>query len=87
MQMLINADIYKEQDKSSDIEEQPPFGDRKLSNILPQMRVSVKNQRHYLIILTKNEAMYPTDSGTVKKIHKNYVIKTSKRKPAGDTNQ
>ena len=26
----------KEQDKSSDIEQQPPFGDRKISNIQPQ---------------------------------------------------
>ena len=28
----------QEQDKSSDIEQQPPFGDRKLSNIQPQNR-------------------------------------------------
>ena len=28
----------KEQDKSSDIEQQPPFGDRKISNIQPQNR-------------------------------------------------
>ena len=28
----------KEQDKSSDIEQQPPFGDRKFSNTLPQKR-------------------------------------------------
>ena len=27
-----------EQDKSSDIEQQPPFGDRKISNIQPQNR-------------------------------------------------
>ena len=26
----------EEQDKSSDIEQQPPFGDRKISNIQPQ---------------------------------------------------
>ena len=26
----------QEQDKSSDIEQQPPFGDRKISNIQPQ---------------------------------------------------
>ena len=25
--------IWQEQDKSSDIEQQPPFGDRKISNI------------------------------------------------------
>ena len=28
----------QEQDKSSDIEQQPPFGDRKYSNTLPQKR-------------------------------------------------
>ena len=31
-----------EQDKSSDIEQQPPFGDRKISNIQPQNRGSKK---------------------------------------------
>ena len=29
---------HQEQDKSSDIEQQPPFGDRKISNIQPQNR-------------------------------------------------
>ena len=29
------SDLQK-QDKSSDIEQQPPFGDRKISNIQPQ---------------------------------------------------
>ena len=29
----------KEQDKSSDIEQQPPFGDRKISNIQPQKNI------------------------------------------------
>ena len=28
----------QEQDKSSDIEQQPPFGDRKISNIKPQKK-------------------------------------------------
>ena len=28
--------VLWEQDKSSDIEQQPPFGDRKISNIQPQ---------------------------------------------------
>ena len=28
----------REQDKPSDIEQQPPFGDRKISNIQPQNR-------------------------------------------------
>ena len=35
---LANAPIVEEQDKSSDIEQQPPFGDRKISNIQPQNR-------------------------------------------------
>ena len=30
--------FHQEQDKSSDIEQQPPFGDRKISNIQPQNR-------------------------------------------------
>ena len=29
----------QKQDKSSDIEQQPPFGDRKISNIQPQIGV------------------------------------------------
>ena len=50
---------YQEQDKSSDIEQQPPFGDRKISNIKPQNR-GVQNQQEYHIILTKYEAVHPT---------------------------
>ena len=34
---ILNSN-FKEQDKSSDIEQQPPFGDRKISNIQPQNR-------------------------------------------------
>ena len=34
----INRKPKQEQDKSSDIEQQPPFGDRKISNIQPQNR-------------------------------------------------
>ena len=34
--------ILNEQDKLSDIEQQPPFGDRKISNIQPQNRGSTK---------------------------------------------
>ena len=34
----------EEQDKSSDIEQQPPFGDRKISNIQPQNRGEKKSQ-------------------------------------------
>ena len=30
--------LFEEKDKSSDIEQQPPFGDRKISNIQPQNR-------------------------------------------------
>ena len=49
----------KEQDKSSDIEQQPPFGDRKYSNALPQKRGDTKPTRtsHNL---TKYEAVHPT---------------------------
>ena len=32
---------WEEQDKSSDIEQQPPFGDRKISSIQPQNRGGV----------------------------------------------
>ena len=40
------------EDKSSDIEQQPPFGDRKYSNTLPQKSVGVMS--------TKYEAVHPT---------------------------
>ena len=43
----------QEQDKSSDDEKQPPFGDRKYSNNLPAMRGRKQNQRKQHIILTK----------------------------------
>ena len=50
----------KEQDKSSDIEQQPPFGDRKISNIQPQNRGGGgQNQQEHHIILTKYEAVHP----------------------------
>ena len=39
----------KEQDKSSDIEQQPPFGDRKISNIQPQNRGGLQNQQEHHI--------------------------------------
>ena len=35
--MVLAELVLKEQDKSSDIEQQPPFGDRKYSKSLPQM--------------------------------------------------
>ena len=49
-----------EQDKSSDIEQQPPFGDRKISNIQPQNRGGLQNQQEHHIILTEYEAVHPT---------------------------
>ena len=51
---------FEEQDKSSDIEQQPPFGDCKISNIQPQNRAGVQNQQEHHIILTKYEAVHPT---------------------------
>ena len=51
--------IIEEQDKSSDIEQQPPFGDRKISNIQPQNR-GLQNQQEHHIILTKYGAVHPT---------------------------
>ena len=51
----------QEQDKSSDIEQQPPFGDRKISNIQPPNRGGgLQNQQEHHIILTKYEAVHPT---------------------------
>ena len=51
----------QEQDKSYDIEQQPPFGDRKISNIQPKNRGGgVQNQQEHHIILTKYEAVHPT---------------------------
>ena len=52
----------EEQDKSSDIEQQSPFGDRKISSIHPQNRRGggVQNQQEPHIILTKYEAVHPT---------------------------
>ena len=51
----------KEQDKSSDIKQQPPFGDRKKSNIQPHNRGGgLQNQQEHHIILTKYEAVHPT---------------------------
>ena len=58
---LINDNNEKEQDKSSDIEQQPPFGDRKISNIQSQNRGwGLQNQQEHHIILTKYEAVDPT---------------------------
>ena len=38
----------QEQDKSSHIEQQPPFDDRKYSNTLPQKREKIQNQREQM---------------------------------------
>ena len=53
--------VLQEQDKSSDIEQQPPYGDRKISNI--QLKIGgggLQNQQEHHIILTKYEAVHPT---------------------------
>ena len=52
----------EEQDKSSDIEQQPPFGDRKISNIQPQNSGGggLQYQQEHYIMLTKYEAVHPT---------------------------
>ena len=60
MPWYINFTIEYEQDKSSDIEQQPPFGDRKISNIQPQNRGGVQNQQEHHTFLTKYEAVHPT---------------------------
>ena len=58
---ILYLDRLQEQDKSSDIEQQPPFGDRKISNIQPQNRGGgLQNQQEHHIILTKYEAVHPT---------------------------
>ena len=49
--------ILEEQDKLSDIEQQPPFGDRKISNIQPQNRgggykTPIEGQSEGMIIMT-----------------------------------
>ena len=36
--LKIRTNLIQEQDKSSDIEQQPPFSDRKYRNTLPQKR-------------------------------------------------
>ena len=61
LQRALQRVCRQEQDKSSDIEQQPPFGDRKISNIQPQNRGGgVQNQQEHHIILTKYEAVHPT---------------------------
>ena len=51
--------IRKNKDKSSDIEQQPPFGDRKYST-QSQKRWRVYKPTEHHIILTKYEAVHPT---------------------------
>ena len=44
--------MLKEQDKSSDIEQQPPFGDHSYSNTLPQNRGGgYKTNGHSTLVL------------------------------------
>ena len=50
----------KEQDKSSDIEQQPPFGDRKWAIFSLKIGGGVQNQQEHHVILTKYEAVHPT---------------------------
>ena len=52
----LRTDLVQEQDKSSDIEQQPPFGDRKISNIQPQNRGGggVHNQQEQLVLLPRS---------------------------------
>ena len=49
--VVIIQNFVEEQDKSSDIEQQPPFGDRKISNIQPQNRGGggVKTNRNIIV--------------------------------------
>ena len=54
-----NKSDIQQEDKSSDIEQQPPFGDRNYSNTLPQKK-GIQNQREHHIILTKYETLHPT---------------------------
>ena len=46
--LLLIIILLEEQDKSSDIEQQPPFGDRKISNIQPQNRGGYKTNRNII---------------------------------------
>ena len=48
--LLLQIGKLQEQDKSSDIEQQPPFGDRKISNIQPQNRGGGVTHRSIAII-------------------------------------
>ena len=49
------------QDKSSDIEQQPPFGDRKISIYSLKIRGGgLQNQQEHHTILTKYKAVHPT---------------------------
>ena len=49
--IVTKSRTLREQGKSSDIEQLPPFGDRKYSNALPQKRGGgIQNQREHHII-------------------------------------
>ena len=51
---------YSEQDKSSDIEQQQPFGDHKKVIHYLKCGGGLQNQREHHIFLTKYESMLPT---------------------------
>ena len=53
-------DVLEEQDKSSDIEQQPPFGDPQIKQYAASNESGVQNQREHQIILTKYEPFHPT---------------------------
>ena len=48
--ILLTPIFYIVQDKSSDIEQQPPFNDRKYSNTLPQKRRKQNQREHHIIL-------------------------------------
>ena len=48
-EMVTYIHVSQEQDKSSDIKQQPPIGDRKYRNALPQIGGGGQNQREHPI--------------------------------------
>ena len=66
----------KKQDKSSDIEQQPPFGDRKISNIQPQ---KLKLKRELKFFKCRSKFMVKVSSSTfiVSSERSRHVMNTS----------
>ena len=56
--IFFSSNLTQKQDKSSDIEQQPPFGDRKISNIQSQNRRGVTKPTGTSFILTKYEVHF-----------------------------